>query len=98
MGAEKTKGRRWGRVAALVVAIGLLGTFLVLGSLNTVQVECSLCVTYRGQTDCRTGSGADETEARQAAMKAACGLMAAGMTETVACQNTTPTNVQCQTP
>ena len=80
------------------MAIAVLGTFLVRGSLSTVQAECSLCLTYQGRTECRAGSGATEAEAQQAAIKAACGLMAGGMTETIACQNAPPTNVQCQVP
>lgn len=90
--------RRWGRIAVLVVVVGILVVFLVQGSISTMQAECSLCLTYRGQTECRAGTGTDEAAAQAAAVKAACGLMAAGMTETVACQNTVPTNVQCQVP
>ncbi len=72
--------------------------YIIFGSLSVVQAECELCVTFRGRTECRTGSGATGAEARQAAQKAACAVMAAGMNESIACQNTAPTNVQCSTP
>ena len=84
-----------GRAIALVIAVVVFGLVIVLGSLRTVQAECELCVTYRGITTCRRGSGADEAEARRAAQKAACAVMASGMNESIACDNTPPTNVQC---
>ena len=83
------------RTLALIVAVVVFAVAIVMGSMRTVQAECELCVTYRGQTTCRRGSGSDEAEARQAAQKAACALMASGMNGSIACGNTPPTNVQC---
>jgi len=84
-----------GRAIALIVALVVFGVVIVMGSLRTVQTECYLCVTYRGVTNCRTGSGADEQEARRAAQRAACAVMSSGMNESIACGNAIPTNVQC---
>lgn len=84
-----------GRAIALVVAIVIFGAALILGSHSLVQAECELCVTFNGMTQCRKGSGADVAEARQAAQKAACAVMAGGMNESIACDNTPPTNVRC---
>ena len=83
------------RTVALIVAIVVFAVAIIMGSMRTVQAECELCVSYRGQTYCRRGSGADEAEARAAAQKAACALLASGMNESIACGNTPPTNVQC---
>lgn len=80
---------------AFVIALAALVAVLIYGSMGTVQVECELCVQYSGRTECRRGSGADEQEAKQAAQKAACALMAVGMAESVNCQNVTPTGVRC---
>ncbi|UCF41253.1 MAG: hypothetical protein JSW43_02665 [Gemmatimonadota bacterium] len=88
-------GAKRGRVLALIVALAAFAVYLVVGSVRTVQTECELCVTFQGQTECRRGSGADAAEARQAAQKAACAVMAHGMNETIACGNVVPTNVQC---
>ena len=84
----------------LVTVLVILGTMLVVGyllygSTTLVQAECELCVSYRGQTQCRRGSGTDDEEARSAARRAACAVMAAGMNESIACQNVPPTNVRC---
>ncbi len=86
-----------GRAIALIVAIVVLGAALIFGSRSLVQAECELCVTFNGMTQCRKGSGADAAEARQAAQKAACAVMAGGMNESIACDNTPPTNVRCTT-
>jgi hypothetical protein len=84
-----------GRVLALIVALAAFAVYIVMGSMRTVETECELCVTFRGQTECRRGSGANAAEARAAAQKAACAVMAHGMNESVACGNVVPTNVQC---
>jgi hypothetical protein len=90
----KPRAKR-GRVLALVVALVVFAVYIVMGSIRTVEAECELCVTFQGQTECRRGSGANATEARYAAQKAACAVMAHGMTESIACGNVVPTNVQC---
>ena len=84
-----------GRTLAFVVALALLITVLILGSVGAVQVECELCVQFKGRTECRRGSGADRDEAIQAAKKAACAVTAAGMAESINCQNAATTNLQC---
>lgn len=84
-----------GRMIAFVIGLAVLVTVLIVGSMGTVQAECELCVEYQGQTVCRSGSGADQDEAIQAAKKAACAMMASGMAESVNCQNAPATNLQC---
>lgn len=84
-----------GRLAAALLGLALLIGFLVYGSTRVTEVECELCVTYNGRTECRRGSGATDQDARAAAQKAACAVMASGMAESVNCSNTPPTNVRC---
>ena len=87
--------RRGPRIVALMIALALFATVLFFGTRSVVQAECELCVTFNGVTTCRRGSGADAEEARRAAQKAACAVMAGGMNESIACDNAPPTNVQC---
>ncbi len=87
---------RKGRVLLLLLAIAVFVGYLVYGSLQTVRAECELCVAFRGQEVCRTGSGANEGEARRAAQRAACAVMATGMDESIACQNVLPSPVRCR--
>ncbi|UCD23295.1 MAG: hypothetical protein JSW51_09580 [Gemmatimonadota bacterium] len=85
------KGRTWAAIAAVAALVAILA----YGSMATVQAECELCVQFNGLTECRRGSGADQEEAKQAAQKAACAVMAAGMAESVNCSRVPPTNVRC---
>ncbi len=85
-----------GRLLALVVAIGLLLGAVIYGSFSVVQTQCDLCVEYNGTRTCRTGSGVDEEDAKRAAQRAACAVMASGMAESINCERVIPTNVQCR--
>jgi hypothetical protein len=79
----------------VAVIVGFL-LFVVIGSMTRVQRTCELCVEFNGQTQCRTGAGATDDEARDAAQTAACAVMAAGMDESIKCQNTRPKSTQCR--
>jgi hypothetical protein len=82
----------------VVIGIALVIGYLVLGSTQLVQAECEVCVVYNGQEQCRRGAGTTDAEARQAAQKAACAVMAFGMNETIACSNTQPKVARCPAP
>ena len=97
MRRNTTPPRKGPRIAALLVALVIFAAALFFGTRSVVQTECELCVTFNGVTTCRRGSGSDEAEARRAAQKAACAVMAGSMNESIACDNTPPTNVQCST-
>ncbi len=84
------------RVLGLAVAIAALLGGLIYGSLSVVQAECSLCMEFNGQRQCRTGSGATQEDAQAAARRAACAVMSSGMAESIQCDNVIPTRVQCQ--
>jgi hypothetical protein len=84
-------------VVVIVVVVLVVG-YLIMGSTTLVQAECEVCVEFRGQRQCRRGSGVNDEEARAAAQKAACAVMAAGMDETIACGNTVPKTAQCPAP
>ncbi len=95
MAQRNTKAKkRTGMWIFLAVFTGFVA-ILIFGSLRTVQAECSLCVEFRGQRQCRTGSGATQKDAEAAARRAACAVMAAGMDNSIACQNVRPQQVNC---
>lgn len=83
-------------VLGLTAGMLFLGA-LVYGSFTVVQTECELCVEFNGMRECRTGSGTNAEEARQAAQRAACAVMAQGMDATIACGNREPEVRWCQT-
>ena len=92
---DKAQGKKPWRVLLFVLSFAVLIGALVMGSMQSVQAECSLCVEFRGGRQCRTGRGANESDARSAAQRAACAVMAGGMAESIACDNTPATEVQC---
>ncbi|HWP65456.1 MAG TPA: hypothetical protein VNO26_06040 [Candidatus Limnocylindria bacterium] len=80
-------------VTALVLA-GIVAV-VVLSSLSIGSVRCEVCMEFRGRRVCRAVDGNDEHEARSAAITNACALLASGVTDTIACQNTPPSEVRC---
>ncbi len=87
--------KRQARVLVFLAVLAVFVGYLIYGSLRVTQAECELCVTFRGRSECRTGSGATEADARAAAQRAACAVLATGMDESIGCQNTIPSQVQC---
>lgn len=86
--------RRAAWFGGAVVVLLLFGA-LVYGSMRSMQAECELCVEFRGQRQCRRGSGTDRADAERAATRAACAVMASGMDASIACQNTPPVDIRC---
>lgn len=82
----------------VVLGVALVIGYLVWGSTHLVKAECEVCVEYNGQQQCRRGSGTNDAEAKQAAQKAACAVMAFGMNESIACGNARPKVVRCPAP
>lgn len=78
---------------AVVVFVG----FLLWTTLGAQQVECEVCVVYNGQRNCATASNETEPAALAAAQTTACGPIAAGMNDVIACQNQVPASRQCRT-
>ncbi len=85
------------RVLGLITAIGAVVGTLIFGSMRSVEAECSLCVEFNGQRQCRTGLGPTEDEARDAAQRAACAVMTSGMADTINCSRVPPQEMQCST-
>jgi hypothetical protein len=81
----------------ITAVVLLVMAFVVYSSMARVRHECELCVEFNGVTRCARGAGADEAEARRGAQTAACGVLASGMDESIRCDNTPPTTVQCST-
>lgn len=93
---EKKQGSNKLRVLALIVGIGAVVGTLIFSSMRSVQAECSLCVEFRGQRQCRSGLGPTPDDAQNAAQRAACAVMSSGMDESIACSRTPPVQLQCQ--
>jgi hypothetical protein len=82
-----------------VALIGFVFLAAVLGallytSLGHGKVRCEVCITYRDRRACRTAAGSTKEEALRAARDNACALIASGVTDSIACQNTTPDSIR----
>ena len=80
-----------GATVLIAATIGLL----VYSMLQQAKVSCEVCVTFRGNTQCRTAIGPTRDEAIKAATSNACGYLASGMADSIACTNTPPRSVAC---
>jgi hypothetical protein len=79
---------------AVLAAIAALFFFLTAGQ---AREECTVCMDFRGRTNCATASAPGRDEAIEGARSTACGPITAGMNESIACGNTQPDSVQCRT-
>jgi len=83
-----------------LVALGFLGFVILLlwTTLSSQKVTCHLCVKFGNGRNCATASASSEKDAAQSAQTTACGVLARGMTESLACAATPPESRRCQLP
>jgi len=79
----------WLVVAGFVV-------LLMWSTMASQQVECEVCVEFKGRRNCATASAANEAQAAQSAQSTACGTVSSGMAESVMCGDAEPVSRRCQ--
>ena len=80
---------------AVLVALILVGLYIVTSTSKLGKVSCEVCVDFRGESICRTASGVSLDEAVDTARNNACAQIARGRTENILCGGSEPTSVQC---
>ena len=80
-----------------VGVLAALAGFLLWSTLSSQRHECTVTVTFKGSTNKATASAETEQDARRQAQNTACGTIAAGMSESIACDNTPPDSTECRT-
>ncbi|HEU4570583.1 MAG TPA: hypothetical protein VFS07_08425 [Gemmatimonadales bacterium] len=80
-----------------IAAVLAFAAFLLWSTLGGQKAECEVCVSFNGRSNCATASAPSEAEAARSAQNTACGVLAAGMAETINCGNAVPTRQQCRT-
>lgn len=80
----------------LAVVLAIAALFFYMTTAKASQ-ECAVCMEFRGQRNCATAVGQTEQQAREGAQTTACGPIANGMDQTIACGRTPPASVQCRT-
>jgi hypothetical protein len=80
----------WIGIAFAVIVIGAVAFSTFRGN----SVRCRVCIAFNGQTDCRTASASNRTEAQRSATTAACAQLAGGVSDSIRCENSTPQSVE----
>ncbi len=73
-----------------------LSAAVVYLSVAQVRWECEVWMEFRGHAEHRTGASATRDEAVRSAVTSACGTLASGMAESMACDRTPPVKVECR--
>jgi len=79
-------------VAGIIFVLLVLGV-IIYSSFNLAKYRLEVCVSFNGKTNCKTASAVSEEFAQQTATANACGEIAFGVTETVACEHSVPAKV-----
>ena len=86
------------RRALVGAAIAILFVaYLLWSTLASQRSECRVCVAFKGRQNCATASAASHADATRNAQTTACGLLASGMNDAIACGNVVPQSAECKT-
>jgi hypothetical protein len=78
----------------LAVIAAVVALFFYMTTARATD-ECTVCLEFQGRSNCATAVGRSASEATETAHATACGPVASGMNETIACGNRAPVSVQC---
>jgi len=76
----------WVGILFVIVVLAVL----VYSSMNLASSRVEACMTYQGQSNCRTASGATFEFAKRTAISNACAGIASGVTDSIACEQSEP--------
>ncbi|MFQ5668600.1 MAG: hypothetical protein ACE5I7_19515 [Candidatus Binatia bacterium] len=80
----------------LAAGMALFMALVVYRSFHVAGYRCSVCITYREHSACRTVEGPTAQEARRGAVTNVCAQLASGVTDSMACERLQPTKVNCR--
>jgi len=83
------------RALLTLLAIGGFLGFIIWDLQSHDLVECSVCIEFKGRTECATGSAPTRAEALRSAQTPACQLLISGVTDAFACSATPPISATC---
>ncbi len=84
---------RVGIVSLLFVIV--VGIMVWQGLRGVHEVECEVCITFEGRTECRTGRGRDQQAAIDTARQSACAVLASGREANIKCTRLQPSRLSC---
>lgn len=84
------------RSLVMIAVVLAFVAFLTWSTLEAQKVSCNVCVEYNGKQNCAIASHSSVEEAARSAQNTACGTIAHGMDQSIACQNQPPVKQECQ--
>ena len=85
-----------GKLVAVLLVLAF-GAFLLWSTLASQHAECTVTVAFGGNQGSGTASAASEADALREAQTAACGPLAQGMNDRIACSRIPPVRQRCRT-
>ena len=85
------------RRSSVWIGVGLLALMAasVWSSFTATRIECEVCLTYDGRSNCGSASAPTREDAIRAAQDVACSSLASGRAGNLACARARPTQVTC---
>jgi hypothetical protein len=80
----------------LAVGFLLFAAFVVYRSFHVAGFRCDVCITFQGRQACRSVDGPTEREALASAVNNTCAQLSSGVTDSIACERTQATKVDCR--
>ncbi len=84
------------RTLLTLAGIALFAGLLWYGASGQSRVECEVCFTFKGRTECRVGRGESREVAIASANTAACAVLGSGVTDAMQCGATPPDSASCR--
>lgn len=76
-------------IVGLAIFLFLVG-IMVYSTLTLGGHRVEACMTFKGQTNCRTATGSTANFATRTAITNACAGIASGVTDSIACEQSVP--------
>jgi hypothetical protein len=90
--------KRYRNVILTVLVLAGLGLLFWNKTMSAQLAICEVCVVFNGQKQCSKASGSSTAEAMRTAHSTACGPVANGMNEKIACDSRPPELQRCDPP
>ena len=84
-----------GTLVGILVVLAF-GAFLLWSTLSSQNVECTVTVEFHGARGSSTASAGSQADALREAQTAACGPLAQGMNDRIACDRIPPVSTRCR--
>lgn len=90
--------KRYRNLIITILLVAGMGAIFWQKTMAAQLATCEVCVVFNGQRQCSTASGPDAKEAARTAHSTACGPVANGMNEKIACDSRPPALLRCDPP